>query len=246
MEQPQFSRDGWTCVQCLSCGMRYLSEAPAYAALSETLAWSKQFSRETKARKRREPMMAFIDQKTRWRLRLFRDNEWEYLLKEVPEGRVLDVGCSARNNLPPAYTPYGIEIAKDAAAIADAAMQKVGGRAVHAPAIDGLDQFADGFFDGMVMRSYIEHEAEPKAVLSKAHAKLRNGGVIYVKAPNFGTINRMVRGVNWCGFRFPDHLNYFDVTRMRKLAAATGFKLKLKNTFSRLTNDNFHAFLIKV
>ena len=109
-----------------------------------------------------------------------------------------------------------------------------------------MDEFEDGFFDGVIMRSYLEHELHPREVLLATHKKLRPGGVIYIKVPNFGTLNRMVRGVDWCGFRFPDHLNYFDVSAMKRLAEETGYKFELKNKLTRLTNDNMHVFLTRL
>lgn len=202
--------------------------------------------RKKKRRKQKAPIVAGIDQKTRWRLHMFRDDEWRYINDKIPSGHVLDVGCGRKNHVPEEFNPYGIEIEKAAAEACQLEMAERGGYVVHAPALDGLSQFEDGFFDGMIMRSYLEHEMNPREVLEQAHKKLRTGGVIYVKVPNFGTINRMVRGVDWCGVRFPDHLNYFDVKSMRSLAESVGFRFDLKNWATRLTNDNMHTFLTRV
>jgi SAM-dependent methyltransferase len=242
---PRYSRGDWSTVACGECGFVYLSEAPVYSALSEDLAWSKQFEKEKKARKQRAPIVSWLDQKTRWRLHIARDDEWAYISEKVPSGRVLDVGCGPVNHIPPQFTPFGIEIEKAAAEVADALMRQRGGRVVHAPALDGFAQFEDGFFDGVIMRSYLEHEMNPRQVLEAARAKLRPGGVAYVKVPNFGTLNRKVRGVDWCGFRFPDHLNYFDVGGLERMAKATGYRFELRNKLTRLTNDNMHCFLTR-
>lgn len=243
--QPKYSLLGWTGATCDRCGFLYLTEAPVYEALSEDLAWTKQAEKEKKRRKEKQPFIAWLDRVTRWRLHMFRDDEWNYISERVRSGRVLDVGCGTRNNVPVHFTPYGIEIEKAVAEATNLEMQKRGGHVVHAPAVEGFKSFDDGFFDGIIMRSYLEHEERPRDVLEQAHAKLRPGGVIYVKVPNFGTLNRMVRGVDWCGFRFPDHLNYFDVGAMRRLADETGFQFELKNKLTRLTNDNMHVFLTR-
>lgn len=243
--QPHYGRFGWTCATCNACGFLFLNEAPVYEELSEALAWTQQFKNEKKRRKRNQRIMAWLDQTTRWRLHMFRDNEWDYITERVPTGRVLDVGCGGNNNIPARYTPFGIEIEKATAEKADSVMQERGGRVVHAPALKGLNAFEDDFFDGMIMRSYLEHELHPRDVLLRAHRKLRPGGAIYVKVPNFGTLNRMVRGVNWCGFRFPDHLNYYDVPAMRRLAEDCGYTFELRNRLTRITNDNMHTFLTR-
>lgn len=241
----QYSHPDWATVKCHQCAFVFLQEAPVYEALSEDLAWTKQFAKEKKRRKEKQPVINWLDQKTRWRLHIARDDEWAYITERVSEGRVLDVGCGPINRVPEQFTPYGIEIGKEAAEIASRVMGARGGRAIHAPALEGLAEFEDGFFDGMIMRSYLEHEAQPRAVMELAHRKLRPGGVIYVKVPNYGTINRQVRGVDWCGFRFPDHLNYFDLPHMRALAEGAGFRMELKNVLSQLTNDNMHVFLTR-
>ncbi len=241
----KFSRDIWNNMQCNDCGMIYLASAPDYSVLSEDLAWTKQFAKEQKRRKQKEPFIAWLDAKTRWRLHIFRDDEWAYIGKKVKSGNVLDIGCGSVDNIPQEFTPFGIEIEKQAAGISDELMRKRGGYVVHAPALAGLEQFPDEFFDGIIMRSYLEHEANPREVLIKSFNKLKPGGYIYIKVPNFGTINRVVRGINWCGFRFPDHLNYFGVGTIKKLAELEGYRFELKNRLTRFTNDNLHCFLQK-
>ncbi|GHB29492.1 hypothetical protein GCM10007094_17190 [Pseudovibrio japonicus] len=225
--------------------MVYLDEAPVYEELSVNLGWTKQVVKEKKRREKKMPMLLWLDKKTRWRLHIAIDDSWDYIGERVRSGRVLDVGCGHGRLGPEQFTPYGIEIEKHAAAIAHEAMAKRGGRVVHAPALEGLKEFSDEYFDGIIMRSFLEHEAKPREVLEQCYKKLKKGGVVYVKVPNFGTFNRLVMGVNWCGFRFPDHLNYFDVGRMRKLAEACNYKFQLKNIYSRMINDNMHCFLTR-
>lgn len=241
----KLSHPEWSTVQCNVCEMIYLNEAPDYASLSEDIAWTKQFCLEKKRRKNKEPIISWLDDKTRWRLHLFRNNEWAYIAKRVKGGNVLDVGCGSANNIPTQFTPFGIEIEREAARTSDPLMQGRGGYVIHAPAIEGLTQFEDGFFDGIIMRSFLEHEAQPREVLAASYAKLKPGGTIYVKVPNFDTLNRLVRGINWCGFRFPDHLNYFGINTIQELATLENFKFHLVNKMTRYTNDNLHCFLIK-
>ncbi|MEM6900530.1 MAG: class I SAM-dependent methyltransferase [Pseudomonadota bacterium] len=241
----RYSDEHWDNMRCSVCDLIYLREAPVYEALSEDLAWTKQFKIEQKRRKTKQPVVAWLDEKTRWRLHIARDDEWAYIAEKISSGRVLDVGCGKGNRIPEPFTPFGIEIEKEAAAESNAAMAERGGSVIHAPALEGLAQFEDGFFDGVIMRSYLEHEAHPRKVLEATYRALRPGGVIYVKVPNFATINRVVRGREWCGFRFPDHLNYFTINSLRTMADGVGFDFELKNTMSRYTNDNLHCFLTR-
>ncbi len=241
----KYSHPDWDTVQCNDCDFVYLSEVPVYEALSEDLAWTVQFEKEKKRRRQKQPVVAWLDQKTRWRLHMFRDDEWSYICDRIDGGNVLDIGCGKANRIPDQFTPFGVEIEKAAAESADIEMRARGGRVVHAPALEGLAQFEAGMFSGIIMRSYLEHEAQPREVLEASYRILRPGGVIYVKVPNFGTVNRVVRGRDWCGFRFPDHVNYFTIGSMRRLARETGYAFQLRNNASRLTNDNLHAFLTR-
>lgn len=241
----KYSHQEWNNVQCISCRFVYLDRAPVYEALSEDLAWTKQFKIEKTRRKQKQPIVAWLDEKTRWRLHIKRDDEWAYICDKISEGRVLDIGCGSRNRIPAQFTPFGIEIEKEAAEQSHREMSNFGGKVVHSPALKGLSEFEDGFFDGVIMRSYLEHEAQPRQVLEETFRVLRPGGVIYVKVPNFATINRIVRGREWCGFRFPDHLNYFTTRSMRHLAQDLRYVFELRNTLTRYTNDNMHCFLIK-
>lgn len=241
----QYSRLGWTTVQCNGCQFIFLNSAPVYEALSEDLAWSQQFQKEKKRRQKQQPLVHWLDTKTRWRLHIARGNEWDYISDKLSGGRVLDIGCGPKNGVPERFTPYGIEIEKAAAETAAGLMRARGGDVIHAPALQGLARFEGGFFDGIIMRSYLEHEVSPREVLAAAFVKLRPGGVIYAKVPNFATVNRMARGADWCGFRFPDHVNYFTVRSLRAMAEDLGYRFELRNTLTRYTNDNLHAFLMK-
>lgn len=72
---------------------------------------------------------------------------------------------------------------------------------------------------------------------------LEPGGLALVKVPNFGSLNRMVMGRHWCGFRHPDHLNYFTPVTLRLLAAIAGFEVELSPTDVLPTDDNMVATL---
>ena len=77
------------------------------------------------------------------------------------------------------------------------------------------------------------------------HAIKKNGYVI-IKVPNFSCWNRHIRKENWCGFRFPDHVNYFTPSTLKKLALDTGFKIHQFNLADRSPlSDNMWMVLEK-
>lgn len=95
------------------------------------------------------------------------------------------------------------------------------------------------------MSSYLEHEVEMMAVLKGAFRALKPGGRVFVRAPNFGSLNRRVMGARWCGFRYPDHVNYFTLESLGRVAASVGFGTQLMNRASLWVDDNIQALLVK-
>ena len=74
---------------------------------------------------------------------------------------------------------------------------------------------------------------------------LKTDGAIYVRVPNFGSINRHVMGARWSGFRYPDHVNYFTLGSLRRMTSDCGLRLKLLNPALFPLNDNINAVLTK-
>lgn len=187
-----------------------------------------------------------LDSLTRFRLRLGRraDDAWASQILQRP-GNILDIGCGRRCRVGEGTTPYGIELSVELARDADRIYRNHGGKVINAPALLGLDGFDDGFFTAIMMRSYLEHEAHPRHVLAKVHSKLGPDGIALVKVPDFGCIGRRVMRANWCGFRFPDHMNYFTERTLRFLAIANGFRFKRQSLIPGF-NDNIYALLTRV
>ncbi|WP_349367652.1 class I SAM-dependent methyltransferase [Salinarimonas sp.] len=242
-----YGRDGWDVVACRGCGFPHLAVVPETEALVETLAWEAQFAREGARRKTKQPVLHWLDRKTRWRLHLFPRTEGVDLLdRAAPSGPALDLGCGTGSNLArfaPRFTPYGVEISKALAAQADAYARERGGHVVHASALEGIAAFPDGFFAAALLRSYLEHDWQAREVLAALHAKMRPGGLAAVKVPNYGSVNRRVMGRRWCGFRLPDHVNYFDPASLRRLAEDVGFTVRIRWRHALPFDDNLIAIL---
>ena len=139
--------------------------------------------------------------------------------------------------------PYGIEISTKLAKRADILFRNHGGYAINAPCTEGLEHFPEKYFDACVARSYLEHEAKPLEVLQGVCSVLKPSGVFVVKVPNYATVNRLVMGRKWCGFRYPDHLNYFTPASLRRMAEKTGFSVQYRWLDRLPTDDNMWAVL---
>ncbi|MGE0768986.1 MAG: class I SAM-dependent methyltransferase [Hyphomicrobiaceae bacterium] len=238
-----YSHPDWPVVRCTNCDFVYLRIAPNYEALEEDLAWEKTAAKEAKRRK--SFWLYRLDYATRFRLKIGNASDRRFIMQNVaPGGRVLDIGCGGSNRIPEEMVPFGIEISKGLAQQSDPIFRRHGGYVVNASAMDGLDRFEDNFFDRAILRSYLEHELKPRVILEKLHRKLKVGGTAVVKVPDFDCIGRHLMGRNWCGFRYPDHQNYFTHRTLAAMAAKAGLQCELKNVVRGL-NDNLYAVLTK-
>ncbi|MGA7329827.1 MAG: class I SAM-dependent methyltransferase [Rhodomicrobium sp.] len=240
------SRHPWAIRNCGGCGFVYIDSAPDYEMLVEEMDWDTTWAAEDKHRKTTYKLTYGLDNLTRWRLRLGKPKPSSFIRRHVSGGRVLDLGCGAgSSDLAEFFEPYGIEISRSLARKADGFFKKHGGYAINAPCIEGLQQFPAGFFDACVARSYLEHETDPLGVLKEVFRALKPGGVLAVKVPNYATVNRLVMGRKWCGFRYPDHLNYFTPASLRGIAKMAGFSTNFRWRDRLPTDDNMWAVLRK-
>ncbi len=206
-------------------------------------AWEKSSKRERTRRQRERPILNRISRATRFRFKL-RKNRKKLLLDVFGSGsRVIDVGCGRGKLLPKPIIPFGIEISPVLAETADDAMRERGGHCVHAPAIEGLGTLEAKTFDGVLLNSFLEHEIKPLPLLKEVFRVLRPNGTVYIRVPNFGSLNRKLLGARWCGFRYPDHVNYFTPASLKALCHRAGFRMHLVNRLNIHLDDNIKAVL---
>jgi SAM-dependent methyltransferase len=240
---PAISRDHWSVEQCDSCAHVYLKNPPGYGALVEEFAWEKTYETEHERRLAESPIAYRLDVATRVRHTAFRKSTADKYTAWFGAGNLLDIGCANASENYPGFVRYGIEISKELAQNADASMRKQGGYCIHGPGAEAIWKFPENTFDGIVMFSYLEHEEEPLKVLKGAALALKPSGNIYVRVPNFGSVNRKITGKKWVGYRYPDHVNYFTVNDLNAIAEKAGLQVKLLNPIRLPFDDNINALL---
>ncbi len=240
-----YSKEDWRVGSCTKCEFVYLQNVPVYDRMIDEFAWEKTWSDERERRTNERPTSVNASMMWRKIRKPFRKSEHNMFEKLFRRGAVLDVGCGLGNRIPDKFVPFGIELSRELNEAANAQMKPRGGYCVHAPAVEGIDKFEPGFFSGIILRSFLEHEWQPKELLSGANRVLRNDGKVFIRVPNFDSLNRKIRGADWCGFRWPDHVNYFTPESLRTLAADCGFAMKLLNPLKISIDDNIKAVLTK-
>ncbi|MCH8096646.1 MAG: class I SAM-dependent methyltransferase [Proteobacteria bacterium] len=245
----RYSHDIWQIKYCSRCGFVYIEKAPDYEALFSKMAWERTTKVEEQRRASIRPFSYGFSKRTKWRMRILPRKKMHLLIGSYAKpGNVIDLGCGngmAMATLADGFVPFGIEISTHLARLADGVFGNRGGRAINGPCLEGLKEFPDAFFGAASLRSYLEHEMKPVAVLRELHRTLEPGGVAIIKVPNFGSLNRMVTGRKWCGFRYPDHLNYFTPGTLRAMADKCDYRTWFGSTFRLPTSDNMYALLTK-
>ncbi len=237
--------------KCSRCGFVYLENCPPYEALSVEYAWEKTSHLEKVQRTTREPNKQVASNALKhFRRRILKRRKLGTLIERyfLP-GKVLDIGCAGGgtlNSLDTKFTPYGVEISEELAHKAMLAVQRRGGEVVHTDAISGVRQFDANTFSGIIMSAFLEHEMEPKTLLQEACRVSATKGRVIIKVPNYACLNRVVRGSRWCGFRYPDHLNYFTPASLATMCRDCGFNIRQFGFFDRHPlSDNMWIVLEK-
>ena len=240
----RYAEAPWRLLQCSRCSMVWLQNPPTVEMLEEDLAWEKTFAAEGKARRARNPVLYKLGRMPKAALQklLKRDKLLDLVSKYVAPGPILDVGCAGGHTLagfPTAYIPYGVEISKELSRVANEIFAQRGGSAMQGDAPTAMGKFPRGHFNGALMGSYLEHEPRAAEVLKAARQVMHPGARLILKVPNYACWNRELRGKRWCGFRFPDHVNYFTPATLVQLLQATGFKVVRFGIADRMpTSDN--------
>ncbi len=226
----RYSRDDWQIKDCPDCDFVYLENPPAYEALKVEFAWEKTSEKERVERKAAEPAKQVVSDaaKTARKRLLKRDKLPKLIARHFQPGRVLDIGCATGGilkRLPPEFTPFGIEISKKLAKKGNKNLAARGGEVVHADALSGASAFPDAHFTGIIMSAFLEHEVNPKPLLEQCRRILTTGGAAIIKVPNYDSLLRHFRGARWCGFRYPDHVNYFTPSTLAKMVLDAGLEI---------------------
>lgn len=244
-----YSHGEWEIMRCTRCDFVYLGSVPTYQELSSEFEWSQSFQSEDMRRKKSYPLLSKIDKVSRFRTSLFPiTHPMQFVRQYVSSGRIIDLGCGSGSYLRQqanGFQLFGIDISTILSAQAEKVFSPTGGKAIAGPCHDGLKSFDDHYFDGVIMRSYLEHEYQPRLILGEAFRVLRSGGIVVVKVPNYASWNRHIMGKRWCGFRYPDHVNYFTPKSLEKMARDIGFGFTVSLKHRLPLDDNFWAVLAK-
>ncbi|RMH41824.1 MAG: methyltransferase domain-containing protein [Alphaproteobacteria bacterium] len=242
---PALAPPPWRIGRCASCDFVFLLNPVDYSALEQEYAWERTYVAEDVAREAARGPVRRLARRARvlgYKLRGQRAFRYLSLLEPGP---TLEIGCADAVRVTPPFTPYGIELSKALATRADEKMRALGGYCLQGAGAERIRDFPDGFFTGVLMHSYLEHEVRFAEVLAQTFRVLAPGGRAFIRVPNFSSVGRRLHGARWPGFRHPDHVNYFTPGTLRRAVEHAGFRYKLVNRHKIWLDDNIQALAIK-
>jgi len=206
---PLYDVDGWKIVRCLSCGLAMVNprRQSAIKIYEDDAYFSDNRFYYDYAGNKRAYQIGFRSKLA--------------LLKEFCPygGTLLDVGAAYGFFMEEAarfgFQAFGVELSKAAAERA-AAHGVVFNRALG-------DVETDQRFDVVAFIDSLEHFEQPLEGLQKAHALLKDDGIVAVMVPNIDSRFARLMGAKWHLFLPEEHLFYFNRDSLGTMLARSGF-----------------------
>jgi 2-polyprenyl-3-methyl-5-hydroxy-6-metoxy-1,4-benzoquinol methylase len=209
-----FTGETFTVVRCESCGLLYTSPRPT--------------SMER----------PFYYPHTLYTADPSIEEKKKILLEYASQGRILDVGCGRGfflNSIKHRFEVTGVEIEEESLQYAS----KKHGIKIKARQISDLDS-AENSFDVITFWHTLEHLPDPKEALEKAHALLKNKGLLFVAVPNIASLQACVFQERWYHLDVPRHLYHFSQKTLSRIIEDSGFTIKEASL--TLFSHNFEGF----
>lgn len=217
-------------VRCRACDLSYVNPRPSFAALGAHYPddYISYQAPEADPTIFRNVSIAIARNMTRRRL-----ERLEKVIGRIPQDyKIADVGCGLNDLLATIKRergPVGIGVDFNTRMI-DRVRNELGMPAVHGTLADA--RFPEGELDLVTMLEYLEHEANPHAVLAESRRVLKKGGYIGIEIPHILGWPARVFKNRWFNLDLPRHLVFFVPDTLRRALADTGFELVSYEPFS--------------
>lgn len=197
----------WT-VRCNNCGLIYIDPQPDQREI-RSLYNSQEYFRP------KEPL--HLRSKARRAQANFFAAWLDQIEKEMPRGKILDIGCAGGEFLERArkrgWEVIGVEISEYAASEGRKKFNLV----VYTGTLEEA-KLASESFDVVNVTEVIEHVSDPEGFLLEVRRVLKTSGLLTLSTPNFARLtgSRSAGG-------FPYHLYEFSPKTLSRLVSQTGF-----------------------
>ena len=79
------------------------------------------------------------------------------------------------------------------------------------------------YFELVILNHTLEHLDKPKQVLNKIYIVLKDGGILFIDVPNFGSLSSRILGKRWPYLLPKEHKHQFTKESLTKLLIENGF-----------------------
>jgi ubiquinone/menaquinone biosynthesis C-methylase UbiE len=216
-------------VRCVQCSTRYLWPRPTLEALGAHYP-DEYFVYQTPDKQHpwMRPLLAWLGRR-RWLAYIGR---FERALGRFDAScQVVDVGCGQNHFLATLRDARGCQgIGVDFKPEMAAYVRDTLGMPVMAGTLQEA-KFPDAQLDVVTMSEYLEHEPDPRGVLSEARRITKKGGHVAIEIPFVEGMPAKLFGSRWSQIDAPRHLNYFTRDTLAVLLERSGYKLMHTQTF---------------
>lgn len=169
---------------------------------------------------------SYFARASQWRFEARRRLRW--LLASASPRRLLEIGCAGGFFLDEArrleIEVCGVELSSVAASYARREL----GLRVTQGAFEAVQ--LPGGFDAVCAFHVLEHVAEPRSFLERAHRLLCSGGLLALEVPNIESAGARRAGARWSDLQPEYHLWHFAPQTLARLVSETGFALERCDT----------------
>lgn len=141
-------------------------------------------------------------------------------------GRLLDIGCGSGEVLEDARK-VGWDVAGVEPSRAACRTGKEAGLDIQCATAETME-FPPESFDCIRLNHTLEHVHDPRKVVRRCRALLKEGGTLLLAMPDFGSIQRLWFREHWFPNDVPRHLYHFTEKSLRMLLEPERFRVQVK------------------
>ena len=161
-----------------------------------------------------------------------------HLLKGLPRGRLLEVGCGDGSSLSLmrdlGWEAFGVEPDP----VAAQAARRVHGLEVFTGTLEEA-RLPERSCDAVVLHHVLEHVPDPAALLTECRRVLKESGRLALMTPNLDGLGHRLFSKSWFALDPPRHLFLFAPRALERLARQSGLRVTALGTSARLALAGF-------
>jgi SAM-dependent methyltransferase len=143
-------------------------------------------------------------------------------IRRLSPGRALDVGCG-RGDLGARLIAHGWQVTGIDPSPTACTAARARGLDARVGTLDDVE-LEPRSFDVATLQHSLEHVPEPVEDLRLVHTALRDGGMLIIIVPNFGSWQRKRFGSRWFHLDLPRHRVHFTAAALEHAFQRTGFE----------------------